>query len=54
MIARIRKGKHIITSHPAIKYLEVMINARLNFKELLHHVCIKVTNVSVALARMIL
>ena len=48
----IRVGGHVITSKPVIKYLGVMIDAKINFKGHLDYACEKAANTSVSLARM--
>ena len=49
----LRVGKHIITSQPAIRYLGVMIDARLNFKQQVEHAVPKAAAVRTVLSRLI-
>ena len=45
-------GQHKITSQPAIRYLGVMIDARLNFKQQVEHAVTKATAVRTVLSRL--
>lgn len=49
--ARIRIGNYITTSKPAIKYLEVMADGKINLKEYIECTCEKSSTTSVALGR---
>lgn len=49
---RVLVGEHQITSKPSLKYLGVIIDARLNFKTHIEHTAIKAANVRAALERM--
>ena len=48
----LRVGQHKITSQPAIRYLGVMINVRLNFKQQVEHAVTKATAVRTVLSRL--
>ena len=48
----LRVGQHIITSQPAIRYLGVMIDARLNFKQQIEHAVTKASAVRTVLSRL--
>lgn len=48
----IEVGEHQITSQPYIRYLGVMLDARLNFKEQVEHVSAKASAVRVSLSRL--
>ncbi|CAD7080109.1 unnamed protein product [Hermetia illucens] len=50
--ACVRVGNHIITSKPAIKYLGVVIDRKLSYKQHVQYVCDKSSKASMALARM--
>ena len=48
----LRVGQHIITSQPAIRYLGVMIDARLDFKQQVEHAVTKASAVRTVLSRL--
>ena len=50
----LRVGQRIITSQPAIHYLGVMIDPRLNFKQQVEHVLTKASAVRTVLSRLML
>jgi len=48
----LRVGEHEITSQPFLRYLGVMIDARLNFKQQVEHVSTKASAVTLVLSRL--
>ena len=48
----LRVGQHIITSQPAIRYLGVMIDARLDIKQQVEHAVTKASAVRTILSRL--
>jgi hypothetical protein len=49
----VKVGKHTIKSSEAIKYLGIMIDNRLNFRNHIDHVCKKAAKASIALSSML-
>ena len=50
---RLEVGEQEITSQPFIRYLGVMLDARLNFKQQVEHVCTKASAVRVSLSQLL-